>query len=141
MLYRTFPLFGPLRASLAIIRRNHEFLVIERNDGRGVSLPGGIARWKEADEGTLRREVLEETGLEIAGEKLITRYPSRADLPCTISVFEVQTNGELKSSWEGSPRWLSIAEIAPRILKSQQPVVELLRQMSAAKLEDSPANR
>jgi hypothetical protein len=38
-LYSAFPLFGTLRASLAIIHRDGKFLVIHRNDGRGVSLP------------------------------------------------------------------------------------------------------
>jgi len=131
-LYRRFPLFGTLRASIAIIEHNHQFLVIQRNDGRGLSLPGGIARWKEAEEKTLHREVLEETGLRVTGQELRMRYHSTADMPCNISVFEVQATGELKDSWEGSPRWMTMAELEPRILKSQGAVLELLRKMGAA---------
>lgn len=131
-LYRWFPLFGSLRASVAIIRRNQEFLVIQRNDGRGLSLPGGIASWKEAEQEALRREVLEETGLQVTGQELRMRYHSTADVPCNIFVFEAQTIGELKNSWEGSPRWLTIAEIEPRILNSQRPVLELLGKISVA---------
>lgn len=71
-LYRRFPLFGTLRASIAIIQRNQQLLVIQRNDGRGLSLPGGIASWKEAEEETLRREVQEETGLRVTGPDLPT---------------------------------------------------------------------
>jgi 8-oxo-dGTP diphosphatase len=56
-LYRWFPLFGSLRASIAIIRREGEVLVIERNDGRGLSFPGGFAGWKETEEEAVRREV------------------------------------------------------------------------------------
>ncbi len=95
-LYRRFPLFGTLRASIAIIQRNQQFLVIQRNDGRGLSLPGGLASWKEAAEETLRREVLEETGLRVTGQELRMHYHSTADVPCDISVFEVQATGELK---------------------------------------------
>jgi 8-oxo-dGTP pyrophosphatase MutT (NUDIX family) len=138
-LYRRFPLFGTLRASNAIIQRNQQFLVIERNDGRGVCLPGGLANRNETEEETLRREVMEETGLRVTGEELRMRYHSTADVPCDISIFEVQATGELKNSWEGSPQWMSVAEIEPRILPSQFPVLELLRKMCAASLPDSPA--
>ena len=125
--YRWLPVFGTLRASVGIIRRSQTFLVIERNDGRGLSLPGGIAGWKEAEEETLRREVLEETGLSVSGEELRLRYRSTADVPCTISVFEAEASGELKNSWEGSPHWMTLAELAPRLLESQRPLLELLK--------------
>ena len=137
-LYRRFPLFGTLRASNAIIRRNQQFLVIQRNDGRGLSLPGGIANWKEAEEETLRREVLEETGLTVTSQELRMRYHSTAEVPCDISVFEVQATGELKNSWEGSPRWMTIAEIEPRILKGQRPVLELLHKICLASQHEAP---
>jgi ADP-ribose pyrophosphatase YjhB (NUDIX family) len=130
-LYRWLPLFGTLRASIGIIRRGQTFLVIERNDGRGLSLPGGIAGWKEAEPKTLRREVLEETGLSVTGEELRLRYRSTADVPCTISVFEVEAGGELKNSWEGSPRWMTLPALEPRLLESQRPVLELLKKISA----------
>lgn len=140
-LYRWFPLFGTLRASIGIIRRGQNFLVIQRNDGRGLSLPGGIAGWKEAEEKTLRREVLEETGLSVTSEELRLRYRSTADVPCNISVFEVEASGELKDSWEGSPRWMTSAEFAPRLLESQRPVLELLRKISAEVHQEGEAER
>jgi hypothetical protein len=68
----------------------------QRNDGRGLWLAGGIASWKEAEEETLLREVLEETGLRVTGQKMRIRYHSKADVPCDISVFEVQATGELR---------------------------------------------
>jgi 8-oxo-dGTP pyrophosphatase MutT (NUDIX family) len=139
VLYRRFPLFGTLRASIAIIQRNQQFLVIQRNDGRGLSLPGGLAGWKETAEETLRREVLEETGLRVTGQELRMHYHSRTDVPCDISVFEVQATGDLKKSWEGSPRWMTMPELEPRMLQSQRPVVELLRKMCAASQHESPA--
>lgn len=139
-LYRRFPVFGTLRASIAIIRRNQQFLVIQRNDGRGLSLPGGLASWQEAEEETLRREVLEETGLRVTGQELRMRYHSTADVPCDTSVFAVQATGELKNSWEGSPRWMTMAELEPQMLKSQRPVLELLCKMCAASQPESPAS-
>jgi 8-oxo-dGTP pyrophosphatase MutT (NUDIX family) len=108
-LYRWFPVFGALHASIGIIHRGQRILVIQRNDGRGLSLPGGLSGWKEMEETTLRREVLEETGLSVTGLELRMRYASTADVPCTISVFEFEASGELKDSWEGSPRWMTPA--------------------------------
>jgi len=102
-------------------------------------LPGGIANWKEAEEETLRREVLEETGLRVTSQELRIRYHSTADVPCDISVFEVQATGELKNSWEGSPQWMTLAELEPRILKGQRPVLELLRKMCAASEHEAPS--
>lgn len=131
-LYKWFPLFGSLRASIAIIRRNGEILAIERADGRGFSLPGGISSWRETEEHTLRREVREETGLTVTSHESKLRYYSCQDMPCTISVYEVKATGALKNSWEGTPRWMTLDELETRILKSQRPVMEWLRKMPAA---------
>lgn len=137
--YRRLPVFGTLRASIAIIRRDQQLLVIQRNDGRGLSLPGGLAGRKETEEETLRREVLEETGLRVTEVELRMQYHSTADVPCDISVFEVQTTGELTKSWEGAPQWMTMAEIEQRLLTSQRPVLELLRQMYPASQHPNPA--
>jgi len=128
-LYRWFPLFGKLRASIAIIQREGKFLAIQRNDGRGISLPGGISGRKETAEAALDREVREETGLSVMRKELAMEYFSDADVPCDISVFKVQASGDLKHSWEGSPQWMTVDELEPRLLLSQRPVLELLRKM------------
>jgi ADP-ribose pyrophosphatase YjhB (NUDIX family) len=129
--YRWLPLFGTLRAAIGIIQREDKILMIHRNDGRGLSLPGGISKWRETAEETLGREILEETGLSVTGKELKLKYFSDADVPCNISVFTVQASGDLKNSWEGTPQWMTADEIAPRLVLSQQPVLELLRQMRA----------
>jgi ADP-ribose pyrophosphatase YjhB (NUDIX family) len=126
-LYHWLPLFGTLRAAIGIIQRDDKFLVIHRNDGRGLSLPGGISKWREAAEDTLDREILEETGLIVTGKELMLKYFSDADVPCNISVFAVEASGELKNSWEGSPQWMTAAELEPRFVESQRPVLVLLK--------------
>lgn len=130
-LYRLFPVFGSLRASIAIVRRGDTFLVIHRNDGRGLSLPGGIAGFREREEETLRREVREETGLQVINFSLRTRYHSNADVPCNISVFVVQAEGELRESWEGTPHWMSLPEVEPRLIRSQKPVLQAMKEIAA----------
>ena len=129
-LYHWFPLFGTLRASIGIIQRDGKILIIHRNDGRGLSLPGGISKWRETEEETLAREVLEETGLSVTGKELKFKYYSESDVPCNIAVFEAQASGELKNSWEGSPQWKTMAEIEPRLLPSQHAVLDLLKTIS-----------
>ena len=130
-LYRTFPVFGPLRASVAMIHREHKILVIQRNDGRGMSLPGGIAGRGEAEELTVRREVLEETGLTVTRAELQMTYYTGAEVPCNISVFRAEATGELKESWEGTPRWITMEDLEPRLIKSQRPVLELMKKIVA----------
>jgi 8-oxo-dGTP diphosphatase len=139
-LYGWLPLFGTLRASIGILQRDDKILIIHRNDGRGLSLPGGISKWRETEEETLAREILEETGLSVTGNELKLHYYSDADVPCNISVFAVQARGELKDSWEGSPRWATVAELEPCLLPSQRPVLDLLKTMSRNAL-DSQARR
>ena len=128
-LYRRFPVFGSLRASNAIIRRQHTFLVIQRNDGRGVSLPGGIAHRGETEEDTLRREVREETGLTVTRAEFQMKYHSSAEAPADISVFRAEATGELKGSWEGSPQWMTVEEIGMQMIESQRPLLELMRKI------------
>jgi len=126
-LYRAFPIFGSLRASIGIIRKGPKILVIRRNDGRGLSLPGGIAGWRENEVSTLRREVREETGLDVDSLELKTRYHSRSDVPCLISLFEVNASGELQDSWEGSTCWMTIEQLEPQLLVSQRHALEYMK--------------
>jgi len=117
--YSYVPIFGYLRASIAVLRKDDLILVIDRNDARGFSFPGGLAHPGETAEQAMRREVEEETGLKVEKSSFLFDYRSTADIPCVISVFEVEASGDLAESWEGSPRWLSRAEIRPRLLPSQ----------------------
>jgi 8-oxo-dGTP pyrophosphatase MutT (NUDIX family) len=131
MAYRRLPVFGTLRASIGIIQSGDKFLAIHRNDGRGISLPGGISSWREPEVETLRREILEETGLAVTAQDLKLKYYSEADVPCNISVFDVRASGELKNSWEGSAQWATLAELEVRLMPSQRPVMELVKTMAA----------
>ena len=44
----------------------------------------------------------------------------------TLAVFAAEAEGELKDSWEGSPRWLPFTEIRARLLPSQREIVDRL---------------
>lgn len=124
--YSRLPIFGVLRASVGVIRKGELVLVIARNDGRGFSFPGGLAWPWETPEACLSREVSEETGLRLKGVAELFEYHSSADVPVNICVFEIETEGDLKDSWEGSPVWLPLSEIRPRLVPSQKPILDCL---------------
>ncbi len=107
-LYSYLPIFGYLRASVAVLRKGDLILVIDRNDGRGFSFPGGLARRGETAEQTMRREVHEETGLIVGKSNFLFDYRSRADIPCLISVFEAEVE------WESGRVLGGIASLALR---------------------------
>jgi len=52
-------------------------------------------------------------------------------VPCNISVFRAEATGELKESWEGTPRWITMEDLEPRLIKSQRPVLELMKKIVA----------
>jgi 8-oxo-dGTP pyrophosphatase MutT (NUDIX family) len=122
-LYRHFPVFGPLRGAVAVIRRDGGFVVIERNDGFGLAFPGGISSFREAPEQTVRREVLEETGLTITRAEFKFDFHIAAPLPAHTFVFEAIAEGELRGSWEGTPRVVSWEELQQHIVEPQRRIV------------------
>jgi hypothetical protein len=125
--YRWFPVFGPLRGSIALIRSGDQLLVIERYGDLGLSLPGGLARPWESNEAALTREVFEETGLRVVPKSLFLRYRGELPFPCLVSVFEVEAIGEIRGSWEGTPRWRDWETIQERITVNQRVVIDKLR--------------
>jgi ADP-ribose pyrophosphatase YjhB (NUDIX family) len=122
-LYKRFPIFGDLRASVGIIQRGERYLVIRRNDGRGFSLPGGLAIPWESEEKTLKREIAQETGLEITSCERLWQYGSAAEIPCKITVFRVTATGCERGSWEGDPKWVTMPEMRAGMVASQLPIV------------------
>jgi 8-oxo-dGTP pyrophosphatase MutT (NUDIX family) len=124
--YSTFPMFGAIRGSVGIIRRDGGFLVIARNDGFGLCFPGGIASFREPPESTVRREVTEETGLSVIDAKLLFDFRQQKPIPVHTYVFELTTEGEVQGSWEGKPTLVNLDELQRGIVPEQRPVVEHL---------------
>jgi 8-oxo-dGTP pyrophosphatase MutT (NUDIX family) len=124
--YSRLPLFGFLRASVGVIRKDELVLVIDRSDGRGLSFPGGLAMPWETAERAMRREVAEETGLQVKRSTPLFEYRNSTEVPVILAVFAAEAEGELMDSWEGSPRWLPFADIRSRLLPSQKEIVDRL---------------
>ncbi len=124
--YARFPIFGPLNAAIGILRQDATYLVIERNDGRGLSFPGGLLHpWEGADQAVIR-EVLEETGLKVSKSVLRSSYYSSADIPVNVTVFDIEAQGQLRGSWEGRPSWLPVSDLRERIIPAQRRIVDML---------------
>lgn len=126
VLYHYFPVFGRIRGSIAIIRRDGGFVVIERNDGFGLGFPGGIARFHENPEVTVRREVAEETGLKILSVDYKFNFNCQSPFPTLTHVFEATADGQLRGSWEGTPQVVSFEELQRRIVPQQRQVISYL---------------
>ena len=127
LLYRHFPVFGPIPGAIAIISRDQRFLVLKRNDGLGYGFPGGIARLGEPPEKALRREVREETGLDVTWAELKFTFETSVLYPTCTSVYEALTKGEVRGSWEGKVELLSLEELDRSVMPSQREVVEYLK--------------
>lgn len=122
--YGRLPLFGALRGSAAVIRQDDRFLVIERSDGLGLAFPGGLAHVWEPEEHALGREVQEETGLRLTSYSLLLRYTTSVPYPSRVAVYRAEAEGQLRSSWEGVPRWADLGELRQRLMLNQRPILE-----------------
>ena len=112
---------------MGVLSRDGKYLVIERNDGRGLSFPGGLSRPGEDAEKAMRREVFEETGLTPTTAEFKFTYEAHDDIPVVVSVYEIKAEGMLRGSWEGMPQWKPVEELRSRVIASQQPIVQTLQ--------------
>ncbi len=92
-------------ACALVLNARHEVLLQRRTDTGGWGTPGGIAELGEALEDTLRRELLEETGLTphdpelltvISGPQTYQRLPGGDEFYQVVAVYLVRR-------WTGTP--------------------------------------
>lgn len=131
--YGRFPVLGELRSAAGIVRRGDEFIMVERSDGRGICFPGGMAFWGENDAASLRREIREETGLEVTGCRFLWRYHNRHYLPSSVAVYETETTGTPRGSWEGGVVRVPIGKLRQELFPIHRPIVDYLEQEEAKK--------
>ena len=92
---------APLVVYHGVILSERGVLLSVRSDLRGWELPGGNAEPGELGEAALRREILEETGLEVAVERRVGDYVRTGFAPHTARVYRCRPlRGEPRPSSE-----------------------------------------
>jgi ADP-ribose pyrophosphatase YjhB (NUDIX family) len=92
---------GRPRVVQAVVRCERGVLLATRRELQGWELPGGEVNAGESDEAALVREVREETGLDVAIERLVGVYERSGFRSHTAHVFACRpTGGALRSSGE-----------------------------------------
>ena len=110
---------SPIISACMIIERDGKILMIERVDGLGYTIPGGIVRYNETVEQCVLREVREETGYHVAMQGFVGVYSSLKRDP-RFRAVALAYRGEIvggteRDSNEGRTCWLSIEEALGRM--------------------------
>ena len=108
----------PLLVHQAVVLRDGNVLLAVRSDIRGWELPGGNPDPGETGEATLRREVLEETGIEVEVERRVGDYTRTGFRPHTARVWSCRpVGGALRASSE-TPlvEWFPVGAVPTTLL-------------------------
>jgi ADP-ribose pyrophosphatase YjhB (NUDIX family) len=115
-------------AVAAIIESDDYLLLLDRSDGLGLCLPGGLVKWREKPEQALIREVAEETGYEVSISDLFSVYSepeSDPRLSCVVLIYRASiTGGYSRSSSEGEIVWHPMSDLLCNLAFQQEIVLE-----------------
>lgn len=100
---------SPILSACVIIERDGNVLLIDRSDGLGYTIPGGIVRSNETIEQCIVREVREETGYTVAVHEFVGVYSALKRDPRFRSVALTYkgtiVGGTEQESGEGKTCW------------------------------------
>ncbi len=114
LMFGHFP--PPFVSVVAVIRDGNKVLMINRKDGAGLGLPGGFLRLRESAEDGVKREIKEETGLDIKIKDMIHVLSGRrkGTRVCSVDLVysaEIVGNKKLTNSLEGVCQWIDLEDI------------------------------
>lgn len=107
-------------AVAAIIVKDDKVLLTKRSkllaDGSKWCLPGGgMKKWEKSID-AVKREVMEEVGLNTKSCKLLfvqEEIVKRLNLHANVYVYEIKASGEVKANWEVTESgWFSKSEVS-----------------------------
>lgn len=97
--------------NVCLLHRDGKYLLQNRvsSDWHGYALPGGHVEPNESIVESVRREMKEETGLDVINPRLcgIKQFPKNGGRYLVFLFEATEFSGELRSSDEGEMRWLS----------------------------------
>ncbi len=105
-------------------------LLLDRADGAGLGLPGGFIRQRERLEDAIRREVLEETGIEVRIVRCLGHLsgPRHPGVACVDVVYHcepiAENQAEPKRGLEGAAGWHRYEDVQQRLAYDYAEVVE-----------------
>jgi 8-oxo-dGTP diphosphatase len=106
---------SPILSACVIVEQDGKFLLIDRSDGLGYTIPGGIVRYRETVEHCVLREAQEETGYTVTIDGIVGVYSSIKRDPrfraVSIAYKGAIVSGSVHESGEGKPDWHSPEEV------------------------------
>ena len=106
---------SPILSACIIIEQKGKILLIDRSDGLGFTLPGGIVRYRETIEQCVLREACEETGYTVAINGLVGVYSALDRDPrlraVSIAYRGTIVSGLMHGSGEGEACWRAPEEV------------------------------
>lgn len=106
---------SPILSACAIIEQGGKVLLVDRSDGLGYTVPGGIVRYQETVEQCVLREIQEETGYNVMLTGLVGIYSSLKRDPrfraVAIAYKGKIIDGSESHSGEGKTCWHEPEEI------------------------------
>lgn len=123
-------------AAVIVVNEAGEILLQHRSDNHHWGLPGGSMELGESFEETARREVLEETGLEVgklelfyvhSGQKAFYEYPNGHQVYVAAVIYTTREfTGEVRVDEDESLaiRWFLPAEVPTHLNPLDKPVIE-----------------
>ena len=106
---------SPILSVCVILEQDGKVLLIDRSDGLGYTIPGGIVRYRETIEQCVVREVQEETGYIVAIHGIVGVYSALKRDPrfraASIAYKGEIIRGEARVSGEGKPCWREPQEV------------------------------
>jgi len=110
---------SPILSACIIIEQDGKVLLIDRSDGMGYTIPGGIVRYKETVEQCILREAHEETGYIVAIHGLVGVYSGLKRDPrfraTSIAYKGAIIGGMEQESGEGTLCWRDPVEVFGRL--------------------------